>query len=196
MPNWIDINNGESGTSIRSKINTFNTSASLEIDSNLTNVNDLLLRVAALESTVTVLENPSVSSLVTTTPLAQQALVAGVSEKLDWATTELVASGTSVTGDSVNSRFTINEDGNYRVAGVITFQAPINNIVDIELRVNDANTGFTATGIGRDLSNYVTVSYNAITPFLENDEITLWVTSDGDKVVVTSASVTIEKTIY
>jgi len=155
-------------------------------------------RVTVNEADIVVLQNNlnDALSVITTSALPTQTLVAGVPEKLEWMTTAVVDSGTAISHTIATDDILINEAGVYKVYGVVTINMPINDIVSIELYVDNLPTGFHTAGIGRGDDATVSFNYSFMTSFAINDDINLYVTSDGVEITLHTASVTVEKTAY
>ena len=161
------------------------------IATNGSNITALDVRLTAEETKV-----DDVISIVTTSPMTEQILAPNVPEKLEWMTTALVDSGTAISHSIANDNILINETGIYKVYGVITTLAPINDLVDIELYIDNLPTGFMSSCIGRGTNSPVTFTYAFMSSFAINDDINLYVTSTGISITLQSASVTVEKTNY
>jgi hypothetical protein len=210
---WTDLANGESALTFRQKINTVvkaiiayaipstevsysgnltGATVGVALDDAGTRIEDLETATATLQD---ILENPSVCSNATATPKAPQVLVPNVAEKLDRATVNLVDSGTAISCSTANDNFTINEDGVYKFGGTITFLAPINDLIEIELRLNSNSTGFKTSLIGRG-DEPVTAVYYSMSNFNETDVLDIWVTSTGSEVTIQNSNVIVEKTVF
>jgi len=140
---------------------------------------------------------PSAISIATTSPLAPQVLVGDVAEKLLWMTSAVVDNGgTDISYDIPTSSMLIESVGIYKVYGVITANIPINDICEVELYVDNLPTGFHASEVGKGTLATVTFQYSFMSSFNVNDDIHLYVKSNGTEITIHTASVTIEKTPY
>lgn len=154
--------------------------------------------ITALASRVTTLEvvtTPSVISLISTGK-ATQALVPGVAQKLDWMTSALVNVGTDISHTIATNDILINTTGIYRVSGVMSLTAPINDIIEIELYIDNLPTGLKASAIGRGVGSVVNFQNAFLTSFNINDDVHLYVKSTGTEITLSSGTMSIEKTEY
>ncbi len=169
------------------------------IDAAITQVDTNTEDIVTIGGKVTALENyaNSAVSIATVSPMTAQTLAAGIAEKLEWMTVAVVnAGGTSISYDIPTDNILIQEASVYKVFGVISGVAPINNVIDIELYINNLPTGFKSSCIGGGDSSTNTFVYSFMTSFAINDDINLYITSTGTSFTVQSASVTVEKTKY
>jgi len=195
---YNDVANGESGLSARNKINSLGNSTELFV----TEVNSELLALTTQQNIntgkITALETIHTDHVlsVASNGLPLQVLVSGVPEKLLYMETDLVDVGTDISHTLVSSDIVINTLGIYKVFGAISLIAPVNDIVDIELYVNNLPTGFMVSAIGRGAGSIITLNNSFMTQFAAADDIHLYVTSTGTEVTISSATLTIEKTGY
>lgn len=169
------------------------------IDAAITQVDTNTEDIVTIGGKVTTLENyaNNAVSIATVSPMTAQTLAAGIAEKLEWMTVAVVnAGGTSISYDIPTDNILIQEASVYKVFGVISGVAPINNVIDIELYINNLPTGFKSSCIGGGDSSTNTFVYSFMTSFAINDDINLYITSTGTSFTVQSASVTVEKTKY
>lgn len=169
------------------------------IDAAITQVDTNTADIVTIGGKVTTLENyaNNAVSIATVSPMTAQTLAAGIAEKLEWMTVAVVnAGGTSISYDIPTDNILIQEASVYKVFGVISGVAPINNVIDIELYINNLPTGFKSSCIGGGDSSTNTFVYSFMTSFAINDDINLYITSTGTSFTVQSASVTVEKTKY
>ena len=169
------------------------------IDAAITQVDTNTADIVTIDGRVTTLENyaNNAVSIATVSPMTAQTLAAGIAEKLEWMTVAVVnAGGTSISYDIPTDNILIQEASVYKVFGVISGVAPINNVIDIELYINNLPTGFKSSCISRGDSSTNTFVYSFMTSFAINDDINLYITSTGTSFTVQSASVTVEKTKY
>ena len=155
--------------------------------------------IGVIDERVVTLENytDNAISIATLSPIEAQTLIANTPEKLEWMTTAIVsAGGTSISYDIPTDNILVQEAGIYKLYGVVSGVAPINDIVDIELYIDNLPTGFSSSCVGRGDGSSVTFTYSFMTPFAVNDDINLYITSTGTSFTVQSASVTVEKTKY
>ena len=212
---WNNFSNGDVLLSIRNAINTFNTAAtslinsidtqvttntsniasntsqistnSTNIATNTSDIGDIQTELATAPSMV------SISSSTRTT----QTLVADTPERLEWMSAATVDAGSAdISYVLLNHQFTVLTQAKYKLTGVVSFKAPINDTVDVELYIDNVATGFVSSAIGRGDDSVLTLTYAAVAEFNVNDEIDLYVTSTGTEVTVQSANVTLEKTPY
>jgi len=180
--NYSNFNDAEGGLSVRTKLNALGNS-----------VANLSQETKAIDDIVSINDIVAVG---TESTLAKQTLVEDTAEKLSFIDDTFVTSGTSITVDEANDEITVISNGVYSVSGVITFIAPINDVVQIELYLNGVATGFLNSSIGRGNGLSCTVSYVALRQLSANDEITLYVKSNGVEVTIDNATLIIEKTKY
>ena len=167
------------------------------LDTAFANMDLALTQIDTNTSSIAELQGlAAAASVITTSPIAAQVLVANVPEKLNWMTTALVDEGTAITIDIPTDNLLVNESGTYRVYGVVSALVPVNNLAEIELYIDNLPTGFKSSCVGRGQNSVVTYAYSFLTPFLVNDDINLYVTSTGTEITIQSASVTVEKTNY
>jgi len=168
------------------------------INTNITNINTHDNEITSLQSDVATLQNTAVPSLVSimSPSKGSQLLEPGVAEKLVWGDNEVVNHGVDIGWSEGGQEFTIFTDGIYKVFGVITLDAGINDIIDIELYVDNLPTGFITSAIGRGNNSKVSYPSTFLTHFNANDEIALYITSTGESIRLSSASMTVEKTQY
>jgi len=149
---------------------------------------------------VTALDNmlqPDPLICISGTVKSAQTLVAGVPEQYEWMDAFVVKSGgTDISAVLVNNQFTVLTAGIYKVMGAISFTAPVNDIVDVELYTDNIPSGASSATIGRGTGNVVTLTYTSIMALSINDEVELFVTSDGVEVTAQAANVTLEKLPY
>lgn len=185
-------------TSDISDLDTRLTSAEADIVSNSTNISTNTTDIADHETRLTDIESVTQTavSVKAVNPPAQT-LVPDTPTKLEWMETLIVDSGNgSISYDLGANEFYINADGIYKVYGVVTFVAPVNDILTIELYVDNLPTGFKTTHNGKGNTETITASWTGIEQFSVNDEISLYVESDGDEINITYANLSIEKTSY
>jgi len=163
------------------------------------NLDTMESSIATNTADIAVLEsiNKVAISIVSTSALSTQTLTSGTAERLRWMTTALVDAGGSDISYSISTdNILIGNTGIYKVYGVLSAIAPINDIVDVELYIDNLPTGFKSSCIGRGNTSAVTFVYTFMSSFAINDDISLYVTSTGTEITVQSASVTVEKTTY
>ena len=129
-------------------------------------------------------------------PKTVQTVVADTAEILDYMTSTVANVGTSITHDVNTDAMLVVEAGVYEVFGTINITAPINDIVDIEMYIDNLPTGFKASSIGRGSVITMAFTNTFMYGFSANDDIHLYVTSTGTEITLQSASMTVKKTKY
>lgn len=126
-----------------------------------------------------------------------QTLVADTPEKLEWMDSFVVDSGGSdISAVLLDNQFTILTTGIYKITEVISFIAPVNDIVSLGLYIDNLPTGESNSTIGRGTDYPVTLSCSFTASFSTSDEIDIFVTSDGTAITLQSSNVTLEKLPY
>lgn len=194
---YTGFTNGETGLSIRSKINSLGDDVSI-LSGELSVIDTIQSDINTIEGRVTVLEESHIDNVVSiySGPRATQVLIPDTAEVLEWMDTAIVDIGTSITHNLLSHNITVVDAGVYKVFGTISITAPLNDIVEIELYIDNLPTGFIASAIGRGNTSIVTFTNAFMNRFLVNDEITLYVKSTGSSITLHSSTMTVEKTSY
>lgn len=192
------FNNGDARLDIRNKINDLgNRTANLSVETSaeIGGIND---SISVLDGRVDSLEQstqPSAISILSTGK-PTQTLVANTAEKLEWMDSVLVDLGTDISYTVSSNDILINTAGVYRVSGVMSLTAPVNDIVEIELYIDNLPTGLKASGIGRGADSVINFQNSFLTSFAINDDVHLYVKSTGTEITLSSGTMSIEKTEY
>jgi hypothetical protein len=131
-------------------------------------------------------------------PVTQTLNAVDTYETLQCIDVEDVNVGDCFTTDIGNNKIVI-KDGNrkYRFFGNLNISAPINDIVTIRLYLDNAETPFFSTAIGRGLDSPVSLSYASLVTTTQDDtDVQLKVKSTGDTVKIDVFNFTIEETLY
>ena len=184
---WTNYEDGTKLGIIRNKINSFSAAVVAAVNKNTTDIVDIYAKLATAPSMVNIASGVR----------APQTLVAGVPERLEWMTVATVdAGGSDISYVMPNNQFKTLTAAKYKLTGVISFTAAINDEVDVELYIDNVATGFISSAIGRGATGVFTLTYATIVEFAINDEIDLYITSSGTEITVQSANITLEKTPY
>jgi hypothetical protein len=196
--NWSGITSGtDTGDNVEASLTTAFTSIQTETNSEIARIDAVTVAVNA-EARLTLLETvPTLSVLsVTSNGLPLQTLVPDTATVLNYMETDLVDIGTGISHTLGTSHMLINTAGIYKIFGTVNLMAPVNDIIDIELYVDNLPTGFKASSIGRGTSSIVSFQHAFLSQFNINDDIDLYITSSGTEVTVTSSTITVESTEY
>ena len=116
---------------------------------------------------------------------------------LNWMDSYVINQGNgSISANIPGNMFAPLTEGIYKIEGNIVLTAPNNDVVKIELYKNGVATGHYSTEVGKGESNTITLSYNLYAPFLTNEYLSLYVTSNGNAVTVKGGNMTMIKTKY
>lgn len=171
-----------------------NSSAHVAFDLRL----DTLEMVGAdLVGKVQALENTGVLSVGALGALAVQSITTTY-EKLTYFTSVVFESSYSVAAENiVDQETTITYNGVYKIYGDITFYAPSNSAIFIQMFINGvAHPGeYQVQGLGT--GKPVTITAHPIVPLIANDVVTFNVKADSSiNITVVSSSITFEKTRF
>ena len=112
-------------------------------------------------------------------------------------TTDISTNG-HFTVDGTNQEITVNQDGIYKVSGVLNVGT--DNVMEVEFQahVNGSPIGVTMAMTGRGIGKPVGVPYTAVLQLTSGDVFTIYggAGSDGTEVLITASSVSLEKTVH
>lgn len=127
----------------------------------------------------------------------EQTLTANTPTLLEWMDSIVVNSGgTYIAANLAQNEINILQAGVYKISGSITFTAPNNNIITLELYKDNLPTGFRFVETGKGATQTVTAAWTALESFDINDELSIYVTSTGTSITITYGNFAVEKTIY
>mgnify|MGYP001430218403 CR=1 FL=1 len=190
---YININNKESGLSVRNKINALGTavdSMSSEIISEIDTINNTL---ETLDTRLDTLEYvKGIIGVGTAVTLTSQS-VSETPSKLVFMNSEQFKCGTSLTSNVVDNSITIGTSTVYTFGGSVTLEAGNGDNVSIEMYRNNIATGYLTSQVGKGSGNPITFTFYGGYSFNANDVLTLYVYSTGSSVTVSKSTMVLEE---
>lgn len=212
---WTDINNGESGASIRAKLNTFNGGVVTDVNTNTTNISNAQSSISALDGRVTTAEANIVSN---DTDIADHETRISVLEntgmtvmsgnnrpiqsigitatKVDLFDTIEIDAGVGTSGDVTLDRATAVLDGIYKLRFEAFVKYASNVSITWQMYKNGVAFGNSITLFGHAADPFPIVLISS-SNFLAGDYLELYATASATTdLTVTHANGTIEKTHF
>lgn len=212
---WTDINNGESGSSVRTKINTFNGSVTTDVNTNSTNIataqadlSALTTRVdtaetnitnndtdiAALDVRIVDLEDTGMTVMSgNNRPIQSIGLTA---TKVDLFDTIEIDVGVGTSGDATLDKATADSDGVYKLRFEAFVKYASNVAITWQMYKNGVAFGNSITLFGNNADPFPIVLISS-SNFLAGDYLELYATASATTdLTVTHANGTIEKTHF
>jgi hypothetical protein len=104
--------------------------------------------------------------------------------------------GTTFSYSLVDNKATVLEDGIYNISGILNLEVGLNDTFSVDLYKDNLPTGYKSTFLGRGVGKPILLTYDIFMPFQVNDELMIYITSNGNDVTVKTANIRIEKTKY